>query len=284
MRSDPKYLNSDALGRIASLVTVRDIFTPFIASFDTNRPVEDVWQEWMELSIESECSPMNQFALAVSDGKPVGILAFEDLDAGKVLSTCAREIRLDMLVTEDTPLAQAARMFAEHEAYFFVVIRGNEFVGWLSYHDLYKLPFRLCLFAALLSIEERMLSVIQKEAARCLSRLSKGRQDAARKLYHLRGFKLDELGHEEPRQLVTCTTFIDKATMIQQSHWIKAVPAASERKWMNLAERVRNKLAHPSPDEGSFPLVDRKKFGGFLTWLERLGEQLAAILANTANE
>ena len=72
--------------------------------------------------------------------------------------------------------------------------------------------------------------------------------------------------------------------MIQQSHWIKAVPAASQRKWMNLAERVRNKLAHPSPDESPIPLVDRKKLGGFLTWLVRLDEQLAATLTDTANE
>ncbi len=159
-------------------------------------------------------------ALALSDGKPVGLLTYDALEVGKTLSECVDEIRLDMLVTEDTPLGRASQMFADSERYYFVVIMGNEFVGWLSYHDLYKLPFRLCLFAALLSIEERMLFVIQREAAVCFTRLPEGRKDAARKLYHVRGFKPDTPDDETPHLLVTCTNFIDKATMLQRSHWI----------------------------------------------------------------
>jgi hypothetical protein len=273
----PANHSDDSLSRIASLVTVRDIFTPFVATFDIARQVSDVSYEWSaELSAGD---PLNEMALAASDGKPVGLLSFDALEAGKALTDCVDEIRLDMLVTEDTPLGQAAQMFAATEPYYFVVIRGNEFVGWLSYHDLYKLPFRLCLFAALLSIEERMLFVVQRDAAACFSMLSERRQDAARKLYHLRGFKPDLLGQETPHLLVTCTNFIDKALMLQQSEWVKVIPAASAQSLMRLAERVRNKLAHPGADP--VPLVERAKFGPFLTWLDQLAAQLNETLSET---
>jgi hypothetical protein len=272
---NPTNVSGDTLSRIASLVTVRDIFTPFVASFDVRRSVADVSEEWsIELSSES---PLDQMALVLSDGKPLGLLTYDALEAGKSLSECVDEIRLDMLVTEDTPLGRASQMFADSERYYFVVIRGNEFVGWLSYHDLYKLPYRLCLFAELLSIEERMLFIIQRAAADCFSRLPGGRKEAAHNLYRWRGYKPDTPGDEAPHLLVTCTNFIDKATMLQRSPWIEMIPAASEKKRIKLAEGVRNKLAHPGP--GPLPLVERENFGPFLDWLDQLGAQLNGALS-----
>ena len=127
-------VEGDPLGQIASLITVRDIFTPFVAVFDAARQIPDVWEEWsMELAVDE--SPLDQMALVVSDGEPVGSLTFDELDEEKgELSNCVDAIHLDRLITDDMPLMQAVKMFAEEDAdYYLYVISGNQLVGWLSY-------------------------------------------------------------------------------------------------------------------------------------------------------
>lgn len=275
---DKKYRHTH-LTRIASLVTVRDIYTPFVASFDGHRTVADVWENW-SIDLCGDDSPLNQMALVLRDGKAVGLLSFCALEADKKdVFECMDEIRLDGLVTEDTSLAHAAEMFTSCHAYFFVVINGNDFVGWLSYHDLYKLPFRLCLFASILAIEEKMTQVAQRYAARAIETLTDGRQAAARRIYQLRGFPRDQNGNEAPAPLVTCTSFCDKATMLQGCAETKyRIPEAGQKKWMALAEKVRNAIAHPNPDEHFSPLVKRELFGGLLGWMRRLDAELTAFL------
>src|SRR5208282_2570937 len=218
-------IEGDPLGQIASLITVRDIFTPFVANFDATRQIPDVWEEWsMELAVDE--SPLDQMALVVSDGKPVGSLSFDALDEGKgELSNCVEALRLDRLITDDMPLMQAAKMFVEGNVYYLTVISGNELVGWLSYHDLFKLPFRLCLFAELLSIEERMLSIIQRDASKCFSQLPPHRRQLALNTYARREYKRDESGNPYPQRLVACTFFMDKKLMLLESPLAVDIPA-----------------------------------------------------------
>ena len=284
MLSETTNLRHGDLGRIASLVTVRDIFSPFIASFDAASAVSEVWEQWETDLCENEC-PLNHMALVMRDHKPVGLLSFEALDADKkTVGECMNEIRIDALITEDTSLIHAAEMFANSATHFFVVIKGNEIVGWMSYHDLYKLPFRLCLFASLLAVEEKMLQVSQQNPHLAFETLPDGRKIAARRVYEMRGFARGTHAREETSLLLTCTTFIDKATILKRCPETKRlIPAACEKEWMLLAEKVRNSLAHANPDEQLFVIVEREKFGGFLMWLARLETELMSFLTNAAS-
>lgn len=279
MHSESEVFRHSGLSRIASLVTVRDIYTPFIAAFDASRDGGGVFEEW-GTELCGEACPLDQMALVLQNGKPSGTLTYDALEAGKPVYQCMDDIRLDTLITEDTSLTRAAEMFARSDANFFVVINGNDMVGWLSYHDLYKLPFRLCLFAELLAVEGKMLQVAQQDAKCAFQKLPEGRRSAASRLYQLRGLAKDDDGGEAPRSLVTCTNFIDKATILQRCvKTRRCIPTAGEKKWMLRAEKVRNALAHPNPAEYFVILVKRKEFGGFITWLARLDMELTAFLA-----
>ena len=277
-------VEGDPLGQIASLITVRDIFTPFVAVFDAARQIPDVWEEWsMELAVDE--SPLDQMALVVSDGEPVGSLTFDELDEEKgELSNCVDAIHLDRLITDDMPLMQAVKMFAEEDAdYYLYVISGNELVGWLSYPDLFKLPLRLCLFAELLSIEERMLSIIQRDAAKCFSQLPPHRRQLALNTYARRKYDRDEFGNPYPQRLVACTCFTDKKLMLLESPLAVDIPAVSEQLNMDFAERLRNDLAHASAEADPGILVGQEKLGPFLAWLDRLDTELNKALLSASS-
>jgi len=236
----------------------------------------------MELAVDE--SPLDQMALVVSDGEPVGSLTFDELDEEKgELSNCVDAIRLDRLVTDDMPLMQAVKMFAEGDAKYLYVISGSKLVGSLSYRDLFKLPFRLCLFAELLSIEERMLSIIQRDAAKCFSQVPPHRRQLALNTYARRKYERDKFGNPYPQRLVACTCFMDKKLMILESPLAVDISAVSEQLHMDFAERLRNDLAHASADADPVILVEQEKLGPFLSWLDRLDTQLNRVLLSTSS-
>jgi len=278
MHTENEVFHNSDLSRIGSLVTVRDIYTSFVSSFEVSRDVGDVSVEWgTELCGDED--PMNQMALVVEKGKPLGILTYDSLEAGRPLIKCMDAIRLDMLITEDTSIMRVAEMFTRSDTHFFVVINGNDMVGWLSYQDLYKLPFRLCLFAELLAAESKMLQIVQQDAQSALQKLPEGRRTAALRLYQLRGLAMDAKGCAAPHSLVTCTNFIDKATMLRRCAKTRQAIAAVGENWMRQAEEVRNALAHPNSVQHCSVLVKREEFGDFIAWLGRLDTELKVFLA-----
>lgn len=271
-------LGTSELSQIASLVTVRDICEPFIGKFDANRPAAEVAEEWsIELCVDS--CPLDHLGLVLRDGRAIGIVDFSDLENGKILSECAEPIALGALITEDTPLVKAAEMFADHADYFFVVIRGNELVGWLSYHMLHKLPFRLCLFAALLGLEEKMLRCVLLEPEVALSKLSADQTRQLRgRLQKRHPIQRDDL-KREVIAMAALTGFTQKATCLAGCREVvRCCPSISEKQWRDLTIEVRNALAHPDTERHFAMLVERGRFAAFMDWLGRIDREITAFL------
>jgi hypothetical protein len=284
LANTPSQLHDSDLNRIANLVTVRDIFTDFVATFPADWLAEDVREKWA-CELCGNQSPLDQMALVEHQGKPTGTLTFEPLDNGKKLSECMDEIPLDSLITEDTPLTRAIEMFSKSKRYYFVVIQGNKFVGWLSYHDLYKLPFRLCLFAQLIAIEQKMLLVAQKDSRRAFDKLPRKRRDRAEHVFDLSGHKCKSGEHRPVATLLTCTTFEDKATILQNCCKVSLqIPSVADKKCMKLAKEIRNILAHPTQEKLLVSLIEREEFCGFIIWLEKLNVELANVLESEVSE
>ena len=277
--SNAPRVGSNDLSRLASIVTVRDIYSPFIGTFEAPQNASDVWEKWsVELCWDS--SPLDHIGLVLVDGKPAGILRYEDIQSGKLISDCMTPIPVDALITEETSLIVLAEVFAKRDVDFFIVIKGNDLVGWLSYHDLHKLPFRLCLFAGLLGLEDKMLQVILRNAEQALCKLPADRCKSARTLYEKRhvGY-LPELRHEPWAGMAGCTYFKDKALMLQTCSQTRSlIPAVCEEKWMDLVGEVRNALAHPDPSRHIALILERERFSGFMDWLGRIDAQLMYFL------
>jgi hypothetical protein len=199
---------------LANLVKVGDVFSPFIGQYERTQSVGEVFDDWSVLCGEEGIDPMDQIGLVVDSGKPGGLVAFEDLIADKQLAECISPISPTAVMSADTPILEAIEAFASATPYFYVVLRGNTFIGWLSYDDIHKLPFRLCLFALLISIEKAALDLLQRDPRHAISRLREGRVINAQKIYRQRGYRTDEQGKEHAGLLLDCTTFVDKFEII----------------------------------------------------------------------
>jgi len=264
-------------GELAALVKVGDVFSPFIGQFDLSQSVGDVFDNWSVLCGEEGIDPMDQVGLAVYNERPEGLIIFEDLLAHKKLSDCVSPISPKAVMSADTPILEAIEAFADATPHFYVVLRGNSFIGWLSYEDIHKLPFRLCLFALLIGIEKAALDLLQRNPTQAISLLRDGRVSQAQKIYGLREYRKDEQGKDHAALLLDCTTFVDKLEIISRSEQLKNRLPAISGDFAHAAEKLRNELAHASQDQKSSLLLEHFR----LSQIHNITLLIANAKANT---
>ncbi len=184
----------------------------------------------------------------------------------------------NQIVSESLPIADLVPLFGE--CFFYFVLRRNRVTGLVSYLDLDKLPFRLALFSILMGLESEMVAGIrdaERGVEHYLSLLSPARLEKAHELLKLR----HEFGERDDRrrqteQLLKCTSFADRAAI-----WLKDQALASRlgfatkrdgRRFMKLAESVRNQVAHGNSIVELFPAP-----ADLIDFIETLkGETIAA--------
>jgi hypothetical protein len=212
--------------------------------------------------------------LVSKDGVPVGTIGYEDLYEHRSIWATMNKLSWKTVVSSDTALVEAAKLFNAQSPYVFLVLRQNQLVGWMSYHHLLCIPFRACLFSLLLGIEQAMLDVVMTEPGLAVSKLSIGRLNKAKEVYLARGHKLDKNGIPDPRLLLECTNFIDKATIIRKCPVTAASILSVNDIAMKKAERVRNSLAHPTGEHELVMLLSKSEIHNFLAWAEKLQTEL----------
>jgi len=276
--------SSSHFRQLAHLITVGDICSPFIATIDADRPAADVSVEWgVELCSERNLDPMDQIALVERGGKIQGWVGYDMLETNRMIFECTEQVTPETILTADTSLVEAVAAFCSSSLPFFLVLKGNHFIGWLSYSDLHKPPLRLCLFAMLINIERLLLDVALLSARESVGFLSEGRLSKAKEIYVIRKYNCDREGEPFSSRLLECTTVADKMSIVRKFTNIKqAVPALGERKFCSDLERLRNEIAHPGLEEGSSSLLTRERLWRFIEWAETLESELEEFL-NQAN-
>jgi hypothetical protein len=200
--------------QLAYLITVGDICSPFLATFDAEQTVEYVHDAWgVDICGEKGLDPMEQLALVQHDGKLKGFVTFDMLTYDTTVSSCMEPIEPDIIMSADTPLVDALEAFASTSHAVFFIVKKSQLIGWLGYTHFHRPPFRLCLFAMLMNVERLLLealSLFPEESVQCLS---KGRLEMAKKLYGLRKYDYNSEGAPYARNLLECTTIAGKI------HW-----------------------------------------------------------------
>lgn len=269
------FANVAILNRIAQAITVGDICAPFIGIYGPSDSGEHVREDWdSKLGHSRDETPFDHIGLVSKDGVPVGTIGYEDLDENRSIWATMNKLSWKTVVSADTALVEAAKLFSAKSPYVFLVLRQNQLVGWMSYHHLLGIPFRACLFSLLLGIEQAMLNVAMTDPALAVTKLSPGRLKKAKDLYLARGHELDKNGMADPRLLLECSNFIDKATIIQKCPATAANITAVTDKAMKKAERVRNSLAHPTGERELVMLLSKDEIHAFLAWADKLQTEL----------
>lgn len=159
---------------------------------------------------------------------------------------------------------------------FYFVLTKNNITHVVSFYDLDKLPVKLSLFSLLLELESKiidLLSLDQTKIESFLNSLSASRLSKARNLCKLK------YGEETPRNLLLCTTFIDKKEMLlKSSNFKEKLPFESRKKlnsFFKKVEDVRNQIAHSDSIIEILPLP--RKWNIFIQDLSSLIKAIARI-------
>jgi len=266
---------------LSRLIAVNDICEPFIEEFDNSQSVESVWEEWsIDLCDEKALDPMEQIALVKVNQKVVGWIAYDMLENEKTLCECMDSIGESTLISSDTPLLEAIQIVCKKNDAVFLVLKRNQFIGWLHYDHFYKLPFRMCLFSLLIDLEEMLLKLTKSDPTSFLSNLG-NRINNAKKIYGFRGYSLNKEGKEFDSKLIECTAFCDKFIMLRKSPEIVQKFPSINNKFGDEAEIIRNNIAHPNGEKSGALPIEKEKLIPFIQWAEKLRQQLDDYINQT---
>jgi len=123
-------------------VTVGDVYSPKLAHYDSEEKISDVFSNWESLCRETTPSsdPLEYISLVEQKGQVVGWIDFSDLvaadpDRKEKVKTCMHSVNVHSLITAETPLLEAMKLFNGQSPYCFLVIKGNIIVGAFSYQN-----------------------------------------------------------------------------------------------------------------------------------------------------
>lgn len=290
------------LTRMAELVTVGDVCGEILTTFDEQTRISDAASIWQELCLDRVPSdPLAYVSLVSKQGKVVGWLDFSDLVAEPVrtdsVEACMTNITVDSLITAETPLIEAVKHFDSHSPFCFLVIKETAIVGCLSYQDVLSIPFRSCLFAMLLSIEQESLSIAQTDAALAVSKL---KDDVRKRLEGRIKKKLSPGQPLNPSWIIGQASFFELLNVLKtcsktkkrlssltasytKNHRVLKAGGAEEKQEQKLrvgqAVDLRNALAHPSEPWRFSQLLPKEDLKAFISWLTEFEGQLVEFLA-----
>jgi hypothetical protein len=267
---------------LSRLINVSDLCEPFIGEFDSSEDVAGVYDQWMCTCSTKDIDPTEPLALVKKNGKTIGTIIHEDLDeykssdGFKKIEECnINHINVDSIISSDTPSLEAVRIICSGASSEYLVLSENQFIGYLEYEHFNKLSFRMCLFALLIEIEQLMMKIPKSNPAIFLKHLSENRLNYAKTQYKRSEYSFDNEGREYGSNLIDCTTFCDKFTMLRKDSSIKQkCPNIKDKSNIGIAEKLRNSLAHPDSKESGQLSIKSEQMIPFIQWIEGLQKQL----------
>lgn len=160
------------------------------------------------------------------------------------------------------------------------MLRGSELVGTLTYPDLFKLPFILCLFSLTLEVEQGALAVLGQDSKAAWDALSNGRKEKTIENYRRRFGQEPDRAQAPTRELLECTYFSDKGRLLHKlrllpEEWTKKIEGFFAR-----AETIRNTCAHPGSEGDTVArMPDRGQLGEFVREAEAFLQDLRFLTA-----
>jgi len=198
----------------------------------------------------------NEFAIVLDGTRIYGYIAsdfiFDEEDKphdgpadGPAEAYCT-PIKPTQVVAGNTPLLDLISLFQEH--YFFFVLTRNTLSHVVSFSRVDKLPFQLSLFALVIGVEAELIRLFSGSQARLsLGLLPEARLAKAHELFAIKHRNKRD-AHDWPDQVLLCTTFIDKVTVLLRSPPLLArLPFESKgsaERFFGLVHDVRNHIAH----------------------------------------
>jgi hypothetical protein len=227
---------------VANRITVQEIAVKLfyvLPSYDGG----DVGVASMEAMDENLTSDDIMEVGLVRDGDKLFGRIYTDMDDYAKAEDVAKPITPSEMVAASTSILDLIPLFEKHNIFF--VLDRNELTHWVAFAHLDKLPVKLCLFSLFLELELEMIRALTNGSVVIgshLGYLSQARLEKAKELCKIKYKK------ETPYNLLLCTTFIDKQTMIQADPYLcNKLPFPSRNsqdRFFKTVEEMRNQIAH----------------------------------------
>lgn len=265
-------INFSYFRNFGNLILVKNICSPIRNTYEADTPSQVVWEEWMEDSAD----PNQHIGLVARDKQIEGWFGFDMLKPNSLLCDCMGVILPKMIISADTSILEVIPLFTDKTKIFYLVLQGTSFIGVLDFRDIFKLPFRLALFALILQIEKLMLDIILTAPNFSVSLLSQGKVEKAKDVYHRRGYSYDNNGQPYASTLLECTTLIHKFNILKKCRKTRLLIPELQSNFTEVAERMRNELAHPSTNNDE--ILSRDILVPFVNWAEQFQQSMQRFL------
>jgi hypothetical protein len=234
--------------RLARRITVADLQTPLGPTLQADTDVGDAFETCMEAADGQGYNAFERVSLVLNDAREATHYIWSeaiDSSAG-IIGEIAEPLRSTLLVSGDTNALDAVKLLGTRDKPYAFVLCSSEITGVVSWADFYKPEFAMCMLALLLEVEQECLEVALRDPATAWSKLTPLRQAKAREVYAVR-YNLDseKAGKAE---LLRCTTFIDKKTLITDSTDVAPLGRQWLRAFFQQAEQYRNYFSHTGED------------------------------------
>jgi hypothetical protein len=312
--------------QVTSALTVKSICRPM----GPDIPAGTSFEEMVEMD-DQGLDPINNPSRVVNSvGDTIGVVWFEDYanaantfemlteeeGAPQFIDDVMQDLEPNRLLSSNTTILDAVKLFTEKGSLYFYVIDINRIVGVLSYKDLFRPIGRIAFLTLALEIEELALDLCQspKVAEECWLSISDGRKrksieifsDRYRRYPRLKNELRDRISDVELRaaiddggdgtpelfwvramgtsdvlRLLACTALGDKATMIWKQKLIANTSRGDLLKFFRDLETIRNSCAHPGNDE---PPLAHDRLAHFVNDATLMRSSLSEAMRKSADQ
>lgn len=231
---------------VAGAFQVIDISHPLIV-MPPDAELNEVIEAWT-LSTE----PLKDWFCLVRDERHIyGYLAQDDeslptISFNAKIGEHVNPIQPNQIVADTLSLLELIPLFKQH--YFYFVLTRNAITHVVSFQEMDALPVKLCLFSLVMALEAGIVDCLldpqgPNSVESYLQLLPEGRRSKAEELCRLK-----HQGRILPAQVLLCTNFIDKKTILLRSPYLlRLLPFTSKSEtesFFDTVHKLRNQIAH----------------------------------------
>ena len=214
---------------------------------------------------------------------------FPEHDLEPVLEDIMIHITPDSIISANTTVYYATQLLASGKD-ILLIIDGNTYTGFIVYEDLFKMPFRVCLFALVAELEQLALKLIKQNTLESWNCLADKRKEKAIQTFFnipsknnlvdkLMGVEYiknkvknnidnNNIDDSDASILLDNTTFIDKNTILKKRNLIPCISNSKIDKIFNKAQTLRDSCAHPKSENDI--LINKHEYMSIITDIHKL--------------
>lgn len=263
-------------GQLARLLTARDLQWPLgptlPAEMTAAEASEILWEEAL-----GKYDPTTRFSIVKKANTVVGYVTMDVIQEGtKSLAAFADQIPPDRIVHVSTPALDIFNKLEVPHLHPFFVKEKREITGTIGAGEFMGVPFRLCLFAITIELEETARDLLLKDAQASWDSLPQERRDKATQLYKDRPSTKWVPSHEyKPyREWLECTELCDKGTILRKRGLVGDMSKSKLKELFEDVERLRDACAHPNRDRHAWAIFRLDKLRETIRGAQELTESL----------